>query len=194
LLPWLGVIALGFGLAPWLVGAQRDDRRILLAGAILIGAFVVLRLSNVYGNEVDWVADPRGPLWSLLGALNVQKYPPSLQFLLMTLGPMLVLLVLLERIAGRGLEPLAVFGRVPLFVYLIHVPLISFTALVWAWIRYGQRLDLYAGPDGLPPAYEPSLLRVYLAWALVVALLYPICVAYDRYKRAHPETRWLRYL
>lgn len=194
LLPWLGVIALGYGLAPWLVGERRVERGIVIAGVAMIASFVALRLGNIYGNEADWVADPRGALWSALAALNVQKYPPSLQFLLMTLGPALIGLVVFEHVRGRWLEPLGVFGRAPLFFYLVHVPLISLTAWIWATLAYGRRIDLYAGEAGFPPGYEPNLLRAYIAWIAIVALIYPLCVAYDRYKRAHPENRWLRYL
>jgi uncharacterized membrane protein len=194
LLPWLGVIALGYGLAPWLVGERRIERRIVLAGSLMILAFVVLRLGNHYGNPTDWVADERGALWSTLGALNVQKYPPSLHFLLMTLGPALILLVAFEHLRGRWSRPLEVFGRVPLFFYLIHVPVIALTATVWSMLTHGARIDLYAGEAGLPPGYSPDLTRVYVAWLLIVVLLYPICAWYDRYKRAHPEQRWLRYL
>lgn len=194
LLPWLGVIALGYGVAPWLAGARRVDRRIVLAGALMCLAFVALRLGNGYGNEQPFIPDPRGIGWSALAALNVQKYPPSLQYLLMTLGPALVMLVVLERLRGRWLQPFAVFGRVPLFFYLIHVPVIALTASTWALATHGQIVNFFAGPGGVPADYEPSLLRAYLAWIGIVLALYPLCAWYDRYKRAHPEKRWLRYL
>lgn len=193
-LPWMGVMALGFGFAPWLAGARRNERRIVLAGGLMIAAFFVLRLTNFYGNEIDWAADPRGPLWSLLAAFNVQKYPPSLQFLLMTLGPALILLVGFEHLRGGWLKPLAVFGRVPLFFYLIHIPAISLSAALWGTLSYGQVVNFFAGPNGIPADYVSSLPRAYLVWAVVVLALYPICAWYDRYKRAHPEKPWLRYL
>lgn len=98
LLPWIGVMALGYGLAPWL--AAGSDRRpgLFRVGLAMTALFVALRLSNLYGDGSTWSADPRGPLWSTLAALNVEKYPPSLLFVLMTLGPALMLLALLERL------------------------------------------------------------------------------------------------
>lgn len=194
ILPWMGVMALGFGVAPWLVGAQRNERRIVVAGLAMIAAFFVLRLTNLYGDAGVWVADPRGPLWSLFAALNVEKYPPSLLYLLMTLGPALILLVAFERMRGAWLTPLAVFGRVPMFFYLIHTPLIMLTAVLWGTLTYGQIVNGFAGPEGLPAGYAPSLLRVYLVWAILLLALYPLCRWYDGYKRAHPEKGWLKYL
>ena len=193
MLPWWGVMALGYGLSPWLVGPARNERRLVLIGLGLIAAFVVLRLSNAYGDASTWAPDARGPLWSVLAALNVQKYPPSLLYLLMTLGPALLLFVAFEHARGAWTRPLAVFGRVPLFFYLIHIPLIMLTAGAWAMLTYGQVVNFFA-PGGIPADYAPSLPRAYLVWALVVLLLYPLCAWYDRYKRAHPEKTWLRFL
>ena len=194
ILPWMGVMALGFGVAPWLVGEHRNERRIAMTGLAMIAAFVLLRLTNVYGDASQWTADARGLLWSVLGMLNVQKYPPSLLFLLMTLGPGLLLFVAFEHLRGAWLKPIAVFGRVPLFYYLIHTPLIVLSAVIWAQFTYGQTVNFFAGPSGIPAAYTPSLPRVYLVWAVLMIVLYPVCAWYDRYKRAHPEKRWLRYL
>lgn len=193
ILPWMGVMALGFGLGPWLAGARRKERWLLLAGLLMIGLFALLRLGNVYGEPSNWAPDPRGPLWSALAALNVHKYPPSLLFLLMTLGPALIALVLFERARGAWLEPLAVFGRVPLFFYLLHIPLIMLSAGAWAMLTYGQIVNFFA-PNGIPPNYSPSLPRAYAVWALLILALYPLCAWYDRYKQAHPEKRWLRFL
>jgi uncharacterized membrane protein len=194
ILPWMGVMALGFGLSPWLVGAQRNERRIIYAGLAMIALFIALRLTNLYGDAGVWSADVRGAFWSLLGALNVQKYPPSLLFLLMTLGPALIALVAFEHLRGTWLRPVALFGRVPLFFYLIHVPIIMLSAVAWAMLSFGQVVNFFAGPAGIPADYAPSLARAYLVWALLLLALYPLCAWYDRYKRAHPEKRWLRFL
>lgn len=193
LLPWIGVMALGFGLAPWLAGPQRVDRNLLLAGIGMIVAFVVLRLSNVYGDPGAWSADGRGALWSALAALNVQKYPPSLLFLLMTLGPGMIALVALERVRGAWIAPLETFGRVPMFFYLVHLPLISVSAVVWGHLAYGAIVNGFSGPGGLPPGYAPSLVRAYLVWTLVVIALYPACRWFADYKRDHPQKTWLRF-
>ena len=192
-LPWWGVMALGFGLSPWLVGERRDERLVVGLGLACIAAFVVLRLGNFYGDASSWTPDPRGAGWSVLGALNVQKYPPSLLFLLMTLGPALLGLVAFEHARGAWTRPLAVFGRVPMFFYLVHVPVIMLSAGTWATLTYGQVVNFFA-PGGIPDGYAPSLPRTYLVWALLILALYPLCRWYDGYKRAHPERRWLRYL
>ena len=193
-LPWIGVMALGSGVAPWVAGPLRRDRTLLIAGAAMIAAFLLLRLTHGYGDARLWAANPRGDLYTFLGLLNVTKYPPSLQFLLMTLGPALWLLVAFDRMRSPLLAPLRVFGRVPMFFYLIHVPVIMASAVTWAMIRFGQPVNFFAGPGGVPAAYEPSLPRAYLAWAVIVAALYPLCAWYARYKQAHPEKGWLRFL
>jgi uncharacterized membrane protein len=194
LVPWVAVMALGYGLAPWLVGEQRRDRTLLLAGLAMIGAFVVLRVTAVYGDPAPWEPDPRGGVWSLPGALNTQKYPPSLLYLLMTLGPACLALVALDRARGAWVRPVAVFGRVPLFFYLLHVPLLHVAALVWAKLQYGRLVDFFAGPDTWPPAYAPSLARAYLAWLGALLVLYPLCAWYDRVKQRRRDLRWLRFL
>jgi uncharacterized membrane protein len=173
ILPWIGVMALGFGVAPWLVGDQRNERRIVLAGVAMIAAFVLLRLTNLYGNPVPWEADGRGALWSTLAALNVQKYPPSLLFLLMTLGPALILFVVFEHLRGAWLKPVTVFGRVPLFYYLIHTPLIVLSAAIWAQLSFGQIVNGFAGPAAFPRAMRPTCRAVYLVWGGAVARALP---------------------
>jgi uncharacterized membrane protein len=193
LIPWSGVMALGYGIAPWLVGDRRDDARLRWAGLAMIVAFVALRLSNVYGNPQPWTPDPRGLAWSVMAALNTAKYPPSLAFLLMTLGPALIALTLLDRARGAWSRPIAVFGRVPLFFYLLHVPLIHALATAWSTFAYGQRVGPFADNAAIS-GYAPSLPRVYLAWVVVLLVLYPACAWYDRYKRAHPQNRWLRLI
>jgi uncharacterized membrane protein len=193
-LPWIGVMALGYGLAPWIAGPRRNERRLVLAGLAMIGVFVVLRVFNIYGEASTWAPDARGAVYSVLAALNVTKYPPSLQFLLMTLGPALIALVAFERVRSPLAAPLLVFGRVPMFFYLVHVPVIMLSAVAWGYLAFGQPVNFFDGEDGVPAAYSPSLPRAYLAWIAIVVALYPLCVKFDRYKRAHPEKAWLRFL
>lgn len=142
-------------------------------------AFVVLRATHVYREPRAWTADPRGWSWSLLGFLDTSKYPPSLQFLAMTLGPVLLLLPVLDRWGGRSSGVLQTFGRVPLFSYLVHALLIHATSVVVA----------SALPGG---AFGPHLLPVYLAWAGTIVVQYPVCRAYGALRRCHPRS-WLRY-
>lgn len=193
-LPWIGVMALGYGVAPWVAGPRRRDRVLVIAGLAMIAAFLVLRLTNLYGDAQLWGPNPRGEVFTWLGLLNVTKYPPSLQFLLMTLGPALLLLVAFEKVRSPLWKPVQVFGRVPMFFYLIHLPVIMLSAVAWAMLVYGQPVNFFAGPAGVPEGYAPSLPRTYLAWAVTVFVLYWPCRWFARYKQAHPEKGWLRFL
>jgi len=193
LVPWVGVMALGYGFGELLqLPRQRRERWMMGLGLGAIALFLLLRLSNVYGDAQLWVDNPRGTLYTALGLLNVSKYPPSLQYLLMTLGPVLLLLPLLERWHGGLARRITVFGRVPFFFYLLHLPLIHLGSLIAVRLVYGVTLPLVGGSP--PPGYEPSLLRVYVVWALVILMLYPLCRWYADYKARHKEQWWLSYL
>ena len=202
LLPWVGLMALGYGL-----GALFDEppalrrRWLLRIGLVLIAGFLVLRLGNLYGEPEAWVANPRGALYTALGWLDVSKYPPSLHYLLMTVGPALLMLAWLDRReAGTGRAPDSVgtritamfarFGRVPMFFYLLHMPLIHGASVLARHVVFGTA-DFSNGP---PAGYTPSLLPVYLAWLAVIAALYPLCRRYADYKRRNRERWWLSYL
>jgi uncharacterized membrane protein len=182
-LPWAGLMALGWAVAPWLVGEAgvRSRRAVALGGGLLLG-FLALRGLNLYGEPTPWAPCERGPLFTFLGTLACTKYPPSLQYLLMTLGPPLLLLPLLERWRGRVADVVHVFGRVPMFFYLLHIPVIHIGARLFTLITQG--------PGG---RLDPSLLRVWACWALTIGLLYPLCVAWGKLK-ATRRWWWLRYL
>jgi len=128
--------------------------------------------------------------------LNQQKYPASQLFLMMTLGPMIALIPLAERARGLWSSVVATFGRVPMFYYLLHIPLIHATSLVVWLVRDGKvdasRFD-YAPYVSIPPGGRWSLALLYLVFALVVAVLYPICRWYAGVKQRRPGS-WLRYL
>ena len=195
LVPWVGVMALGycFGELLELPPDQRDlwTRRLGLAA---IALFLLLRLSNLYGESQLWHENPRGALYTALGVLNVTKYPPSLLYLLMTLGPMLLLLPWLERQRGAWVRPVSVFGRVPFFFYLLHLPLLHLSAWIAAKMVYGVGAYPSFLTPSLPAGYEPSLLRLYVAWALAILILYPLCRWYAGYKSRHKDYWWLSYV
>jgi uncharacterized membrane protein len=176
LVPWIGVMAAGYALGPVLLLPHERRRPILLGlGLGLTAAFVALRLPNAYGDPTPWSVQS-SPVFTVLSFLNCQKYPASLMFLLMTLGPTIAALGLLDRGAGRWAEPLRTFGRVPLFFFLIHLPLVRGLAVAVASAGYGQ---------GLAP--------VYAVWLVVVALLYGPCRWFAGVKRRH-RWAWLSYL
>jgi uncharacterized membrane protein len=198
ILPWLGVMLAGYGFgAVWLLERPRRRRWLIGLGLGLTLSFLALRAINRYGDPNPWERQSTG-LFTLLSFLNCQKYPPSLLFLLMTLGPSLLLLAWWDRGLGPLGRILVTFGRVPLFYYLLHVPLIHLIAIGLAFVRYGEvgfmfQNFYFVRPDQLPPGYGYSLPVVYAVWLSVVALLYPCCYWFAGLKRRY-RTAWLSYL
>jgi uncharacterized membrane protein len=190
LFAWIGVLFAGYGFGTILQLERERRRRLLLAlGLSMTVSFVGLRWFSVYGDPRPWTPqDDR--VRSLMVFLACTKYPPSLQFLLMTLGPALTLLALVDRPSGPPVRWLITFGRVPLFFYLLHFPLIHGSALGLAYLRYGAADWLVAipGPNAPPPPPDAglSLQGVYLAWVLVVFALYWPCRWYAGVKGRHP--------
>lgn len=200
IVPWIGVMASGYAFGRvLLLEPRRRDRLCLALGLGGTALFVALRLTGVYGDPRPWQPGVEGgAVASLLSFLNTSKYPASLQFLLMTLGPAIALLPALERARGALARWTTVFGRVPFFFYLLHIPLIHLAALGVSALRTGA-LDpwLFANhPLGAPPppdGYTWGLPLLYLVWALVVAALYVPCRWFAGVK-ARRRDRWLSYL
>jgi len=195
LVPWVAVVALGWSLAAlYAWDAARRRTFLLRAGIAATLLFVLLRALNGYGNPAPWTSQ-RSPALTVAAFLNVLKYPPSLDFLLMTLGPALVALALLERARGRVAGWLAVYGRVPLFYYVIHIYLAALLAVALAWVQGGEprRILAVTDPGSIPPWYGVSLAGVYIAWALVVVAMYPLCRWFARLKARRTDW-WLAYL
>lgn len=196
LIPWIGVMAGGFCLGQVFLLAPELRRRILLrTGLGMMAAFIVIRALNVYG-------DPSPRASGLLSFLNCSKYPPSLDFLLMTLGPALFVLAYLEHWRFKPGNPLIVFGRVPLFYFVLHFYLIHLVTVILAWARYGRAtlafmfnpIPTMGGPrDIFPPDFGYSLWVAYLVWIVVVATLYPACRWFSHIKATRREW-WLSYL
>lgn len=194
LVPWIGVMAVGYGFGHVLLRTALPRRALLLRlGFAVTATFVVLRFSNLYGNPRPWTAQPTA-LHTLFSFLDCHKYPPSLCYLLMTLGPALILLGLLDRGTPTWLQPLVVFGRVPMFFYLLHLPLLHGMAMLAARLTWGRADWLY----GVTPARPPDnagfgLPATYLAWLAGVALLFFACRWFAEVKRRH-HAAWLSYL
>jgi uncharacterized membrane protein len=180
---------------------QERRRALLTWGIVLVVAFVVLRAVNIYGDPQPWSAQS-SPLLTAISFLRTTKYPPSLAFLLMTLGPALLLLAHFDR---RGLgdgHPLVVIGRVPFFYYVAHFWLLHLLASLMAWTRYGSASLAYlfnplpsmGGPAELCPAgFGYSLWVTYAVWIGVVLVLYPACRWFAAVK-ARRRDWWLSYL
>jgi uncharacterized membrane protein len=199
LIPWVGVTALGYLLGRIYDWSAHDRQRLLSRlGLALIAAFVLLRFSNVYGDPAPWSAQSTAGR-TLMSFLDTVKYPPSLLFLLMTLGPALLLLRAFDGGTPRGLRPALVLGRVPLFFYVLHFFLIHLLAVAASYVRYGQVAQTFRSPDlrhfpfSAPPGWDLGLPVVYLVWVVVVAALYPLCRRYAGLRQRHPAG-WLSYL
>ena len=199
LIPWVGVTAVGYVLGR--IFAWPLDRRkafLLRLGLALIAAFIVIRAINIYGDPVPW-APQKSALFSVLSFLNATKYPPSLLFLLMTIGPALLFLRAVDNRIPSFLRPALIYGKVPLFYYVVHFPLIHLIAVVVCGIRYGHiywmfqspTLDQY--PFTRPPNWGFGLPGVYVIWATVVISLYPLCRWYAALKQRSSNPR-LSYL
>jgi len=197
IIPWIGVMAAGYGFGTLLtLDPARRNRFCLQIGLGAIALFIVLRTFNIYGDPRPWSAS--GPMPAALGFLNTTKYPASLSFLLMTLGPTIALIPLLDRARGRVARWLTVFGRVPFFYYVLHIPLIHALALVVSKIRLGVVSPwLFTNhPMANPPApdgYTWSLALLYLVWAIAVVMLYVPSRWYGDLK-ARRRDWWLKYL
>ncbi len=197
IIPWIGVMAAGYWFGTVLtLEPGRRNRICLRLGLGGTALFLVLRVINSYGDPQPWSATGRLP--ALLSFLNASKYPASLDFLLMTLGPTIALIPLLDRARGRVVQWLTVFGRVPFFYYLLHIPLIHALALIVSQIRTGT-VDSWLfnnhpmNPGPAPTGYTWSLGLLYLVWAIAVAMLYFPCRWYADLK-ARRSDWWLKYL
>jgi len=194
LIPWVGVMALGFVFGRVMTFEPSRRRRLLFTlGATLTLAFVALRAINLYGDPTPWTVQ-KNALFTLFAFVNCEKYPPSLLYLLMTLGPALLVLGWLEGRDSPLARPLITFGRVPLFYYLLHLPLINVASRLIAYLRYGPAaLGFAAHPEAMPADYGFSLPTIYLVWALVVVALYLPCRWLMDLKRTRRDW-WLSYL
>jgi uncharacterized membrane protein len=202
LLPWVGVMAAGFCFGPVLLMESAARRRVMTgSGLALIAAFFVLRAFNLYGEPSHWAIQPEWGM-SVVSFFRATKYPPSLVFLLMTMGPALLVMAWLDTRGWKASHPLVVIGRVPLFYYVVHFWLIHVVASLLALVRYGSGslawlfmpLPSMGGPaQAFPPGFGYSLWATYLAWFAIVLVMYPLCRWFAGIK-ARRRDRWLGYL
>ena len=198
-IPLIGVTALGFGLGA-LFNLSLESRRVHLRriGWSAIAAFVVLRGINVYGDPSRWSPQPTA-LYTVLSFLNTTKYPPSLLFLLMTLGPAMLILAAVDGRTPNALRPALIIGKVPFFYYLVHILVLHVLAVIASAARFGTIAPMFESPtlDKYPitqvPGWPASLPVVYLVWITVVLMLYPLCRWYAAL-RQRSSAWWLSYL
>jgi uncharacterized membrane protein len=192
-IPWIGVIAAGYGFGALLLRPEAERRRLLLRlGLGLTAAFVLLRAINLYGDPSRWA--PQGSaLFTLLSFLNTTKYPPSLQYLLMTLGPAIALLPLLDRARGPVARFFIVYGRVPFLYYVVHLFLIHALSVALGVMQGFPVRDFLQVWAFYPERYGVGLGVVYVVWVAVVLAMYPLCRWFADLK-ARRRDWWLSYL
>ncbi len=191
LVPWSGVMAAGYALGPVFKLDPASRRSFLLwTGTVVTAVFVMLRATNLYGDPTTWSMQSSS-LGTLLSFIDCEKYPPSLLFLMMTLGPALILLALFERAHGAVASRITTFGRVPFFFYVVHIAFIHALAVGLAWIMLGD-IGWTSGSFLLqkPAAYGLNLFGVYAVWLCVVVALYPPCNWFAALKRQRREWWW----
>lgn len=201
-LPWIGVMAAGFCFGRiFQLDAEPRRRLMLRLGLAMSIAFVALRVVNHYGDPAPW-SHQKSAVFTVLSFLNCTKYPGSLDFLLMTLGPALLVLAWFDRRTFSAANPLIVFGRVPMFYFVLHFYLIHVLAVLAAWLRYGSSVARFVfnplpsmgGPAKLfPSPFGYSLWTTYGVWLLVLVLLYPVCRWFANVKSRRRDW-WLSYL
>jgi uncharacterized membrane protein len=205
LIPWIGVTAVGYGFGQ-IYRWSPERRRAFLSrwGIGLTAAFLALRGFNWYGDPARWAVQTSGAM-TLVSFLNVTKYPPSLLFLLMTLGPTLLLLRAFDKFdeceqgTPKLLLPALVFGRVPLFYFVLHLTLIHFLAVIVCYAENGAAHWMFESPNlgnypfTPPPGWGLSLPLIYVLWIVVVASLYPLCAWFASVKQRRSDP-WLSYL
>jgi len=197
LMPWIGVMVLGYcfgrlyqkNFSPEL---RRKILFILGSGCVLL--FVFLRVLNNYGEPESWERHSSF-LFTFMSFINTTKYPPSLLYLLMTIGPSLILLSLTETFKNKIEQFFIVFGRVPLFFYLIHLYFLHFVAFIATLFSYSwnETIQAQTKMSEFPSGYGFSLMIVYLVWIATVFILYPICKRYNNFKSTH-QLWWLSYI
>ena len=200
-LPWTAVMLLGYCFGKlYQTGVDPVWRRriLLRIGTGLILLFIILRFFNLYGDPVPWTSQPRGTTYTILSFFNLNKYPPSLLFLCMTIGPGILFLALIEKVQNGFTKVMNVYGRVPMFYYILHFYIIHILVVITFYAQGFGSKDII--PEGLPFFFKPNglgfnLWGVWAIWIFVVVVLYPICKKYDRYKTASVKEKWwLSYL
>ncbi|HEX6890818.1 MAG TPA: heparan-alpha-glucosaminide N-acetyltransferase domain-containing protein [Chryseolinea sp.] len=200
LLPWTGIMLLGYCLGALYIPSVDPvfrKKRLYLFGFSSVIAFFIVRAINIYGDPAPWSVQSNS-LDTFLSFLNVTKYPPSLSYVLITLGPSLLFLAVSEKYSGKLVDIVTALGRVPMFYYIVHLYVIHLVALIAA-VATGFSVsdmvfDTWVTDSPNLKGYGFSLGVVYIVWIALVVSLIPLCLWYDRYKRKHRDKRWLSYL
>lgn len=201
IIPWIGIMALGYCFGSLYTPAFNAEKRkkiLLMIGGSAIALFVLIRFLNVYGDPAPW-SQQSPAFYTFLSFIKATKYPPSLLYALMTLGPAVLFLAFAENIRNFLSKIISVYGRVPMFYYILHIFIIHISTLVAAelFTDFSWKVWILKEPLWFTQTlkgYGFSLGIVYLVWLAIVILVYPLCKWYDRYKQSHKEKWWLSYL
>lgn len=200
IIPWIAVMSLGYYFGSFYDKSYDSTKRKKLFNLVGISAiilFVIIRFINRYGDPIPW-KDYGTLTKDLISFLNPSKYPPSLDYLLMTLGVAFLFLANAEKLKGKVVDFFSTFGRVPFFYYILHLYLIHLLALLFAQLSgFGWRtmiLEHWVTETPRLKGYGFPLWVVYAVWVGIILLLYPLCKKFDNYKQSHKEKWWLSYL
>ena len=197
--PWSGVMALGYCFGKLFrkdIDPARRQKALLYIGIGLTLFFIIIRFINKYGDFSHWSVQPRGSIYTFISFFNPSKYPPSLVYLSMTLGPAIIFLAFIEKVHNRFTRFFTIFGRVPFFFYILHFYLIHIFCVI-AFYASGYGNQDIVSPQ-VPFYFRPAkfgfnLWVVYAIWVAVILILYPLCKKYNRYKTANPKW-WTSYV
>ncbi len=200
-IPWVGLIVLGYCFGSFYTkdfNIKVRKKWLLALGLSSIALFFILRGINIYGDLVPWAIQDTSTK-TIISFFNVTKYPPSLSYLLITIGPALLFLYGIEKVKNKITNFFLVYGRVPLFYYFLHILVIHVIAIIGLLISgddwHKMILDSNAWKTGsLATGYGYSLFVVYMVWFGVIALLYFPCKKYMIYKANNKGKWWLSYL
>jgi uncharacterized membrane protein len=201
IVPLMAIMPLGYCLGAWYAAdydTRKRQKNLLILGAFAIVSFIILRYTNLYGDPVKWSVQ-KNAFFTFLSFIKVNKYPPSLLYVLMTLGSAVLFLSFTEKLKGKVVNIISVYGRVPMFYYLIHIYVIHLIAVIASAFTPGQNWKLWVLTKPIwftsdLKGYGFSLPVAYLVWAGIVIALYPLCKRYDAYKQANKGKWWLSYL
>ena len=201
IIPWHGLMALGYCIGGFYTtnyDAAKRKKNLLLIGLSGIALFIIIRFINVYGDKMPWSVQ-QNPLRTLFSFVKVTKYPPSLLYTLMTLSPAILFLSFSEKWRGSIVRIISVYGRVPMFYYILHIYLVHLLAMIastlftnFSWQNWILLQPIWFSENLKGSGYSLSV--VYLVWIGIVLALYPLCKRYDQYKQTHKHKWWLSYL
>jgi uncharacterized membrane protein len=198
-LPWTGVMLLGFCFGKLFEPGYEPEQRkkiLIQLGSSIITFFIILRFSNLYGDPAPWSVQPRGLTYTILSFFNLNKYPPSLLFLCMTIGPGMLFLAFIEKIQNRFTTIMNTYGKVPMIFYVLHFYVIHTLVVIVFYLQGFGSGDIISPNNPFffkPNGFGFGLWGVYAVWAIVVITLFPVCKRYGIYKSSHHQW-WLSYL